>query len=148
MSPLREEKEVKRILSVEKMSLLHPLETGLVAGVVAAPVDVDLPESNEKMRVKTVAGSHTGLASLVVGILITFVIFIVIFSLYEIIKARLVLSETTSLIEEGVYPEEDIHKVKGVAQASYNVAISFFVISLVIAIFALPFLFYIYQRVN
>lgn len=93
-----------------------------------------------------VSQERSSLVALLVGIMITLVVFVLIVSLYDLIKETIIVRETQRLGSDATtFPEQlEVAKMNAAAAASYNVAVSFTVVAFAIAVLLLPPLFALY----
>ena len=147
-------------MSVFANPVSAPLQGSLAfGGVVASPI---YASAGTRVRALSSKRGRTNypdtdnnpndnsLIVLVIGIIITLVIFIVIISIYDVIKERIIVKYTRTISKDKrvVTTDEEAEKINLTARASFDVSVAFSIISAIIAAITLPILFFAYQYFN
>lgn len=90
------------------------------------------------------------LAVLLIAILISVIVFVVIISIYDVIKERLVVMYTADIAKNPIIAKsaKKAAKMNIEAQASYDVVVTFSMITTSIALIILPILFLAYHNIG
>lgn len=113
--------------------------------IVGTPQNSGIPQGKDD---KCWDKSNTPLL-FVIGIIISIIIFVVIISIYDVIKERLIVSYTDELSYSPFIAEtaEKALKMRLESEASLNLSMAFSLIAIFIAIALLPMLFLAYYKV-
>lgn len=88
---------------------------------------------------------NSNIKLLLIGIMITLIIFVFVISVYDVIKESIIARETRRLgTSSKFFVQDEIDKMNAVADASCNVAIKFAIVAFVVALLFLPPLFCYY----
>lgn len=110
--------------------------------VISTPESFEIPSGSSNRRdVKS-----NSLSALLIGIFITLIIFVLVVSIYDVIKECIIVRETRLLTSkrETFRAKEEVGKMNAAAEASYKVAVTFMAVAFAIALLLLPPLFYAY----
>jgi len=103
---------------------------------------IDHPDSKDN-------GSNDGdgnnVKLLLIGIMITLIVFVLVISVYDVIKESIIVRETKRLGAAGnSFSQKEVDNMNAAAEASYNVAVTFVIVTFAVALLFLPPLFYYY----
>lgn len=131
------------------MAGLHPILGEPIAAVLVTDPVISLPKKANVPQGKDDRKSDT-LLLFVIGIIISILIFIVIISIYDVIKESLIASYTSELSQNPLVSDnaEKALKMRLESEASLNLSMAFSLIAILIAITLLPLLFLAYYKVS
>lgn len=129
---------------------LHPILGEPIATAIITDPVISLPEKGDVPQGKDDRGWKSDtLLLFVIGIIISIIIFIVIISIYDVIKEGLIVSYTNELSQNSDIADtlEKAMRMRIESEASLSLAMAFSLIAIAVAVALLPLLFLAYYKV-